>query len=101
MGTGKDTECCTYDVCCTEMKKFLCTWLGEVCYSCSLTVLPGPAWVVLNHVLQRIFFTSVLMAKLCGYPMYDAPEGTTYIYINVELPCPNQRPTELQLTDVW
>ena len=43
----------------TEMKKFLCTWLGEVCYSCSLTVLPGPAWVVLNHVLQRIFFTSV------------------------------------------
>ena len=37
------------------MKKFLCTWLGEVCYSCSLTVLPGPAWVVLNYELQRIF----------------------------------------------
>ena len=29
------------------MKKFLCTWFGEVCYSSSLTVLPGPAWVVL------------------------------------------------------
>ena len=41
------------------MKKFLCTWFGEVCYSCSLTVLPGPAWVVLKYVLQRNFFTSV------------------------------------------
>ena len=47
------------NLCLTEMKKFLCTWLGEVCYSCSLTVLPGPAWVVLNYVLQRIFFTPV------------------------------------------
>ena len=44
----------------TEMKQFLCTWLGEVCYSCSLTVLPDPAWVVLNNDLQRIVFTSVL-----------------------------------------
>ena len=46
------------------MKKFLCTWFGEVCYSCSLTVLPGPAWVVLIYVLQGIFFhlcTSVWM----------------------------------------
>ena len=48
----------------TEMKKFLCTWFGEVCYSCSLTVLPGPAWVVLNYVLQRIFFTPVEVAPI-------------------------------------
>ena len=41
------------------MKKFVCTRFGEVCCSCSLTVLPGPAWVVLNYVLQRNFFTSV------------------------------------------
>ena len=41
------------------MKKFLYTWFGEVCYSCSLTVLPGSAWVVLIFVLQRNFFTSV------------------------------------------
>ena len=41
------------------MKKFLCTWLGEFCYSCSLTVLPGPAWVVHIYVFQRIFYTSV------------------------------------------
>ena len=37
------------------MKKIPCTWLGEVCYSCSLTVLPDPVWVVLNYVWQRIF----------------------------------------------
>ena len=43
----------------TEMKKFLSTWFGEVCYGCSLTVLPGSAWVVLIDVLQRNFFTSV------------------------------------------
>ena len=40
---------------CTGMKQFLCTRLGEVCYSCSLTVLPGSAWVVLIYVLQRNF----------------------------------------------
>ena len=41
------------------MKKFLFTCFGEVCYSCSLTVLPGSACVVLIYVLQRNFFTSV------------------------------------------
>ena len=46
------------------MKKFLCTWFGEVCYSCSLTVLPGSVWVVLIYVLQRNFFTSVLQLDL-------------------------------------
>ena len=43
----------------TEMSKILCTWLREVCSCCSLTVLPGPAWVLLNYVLQRIFLSSV------------------------------------------
>ena len=38
----------------TEMSKILCTWFGEICSCCSLTVLPGPAWVLLNYVLQRI-----------------------------------------------
>ena len=47
----------------TELKKFLCTWFGEVCYSCSLTVLPGSAWVVLIYVLQRNFFTSVRLHR--------------------------------------
>ena len=44
---------------CTEMSEIICTWLREVCSCCSLTVLPGPAWVLLNHVLQRILLISV------------------------------------------
>ena len=43
----------------TEMSKILCTWLREVCSCCSLTVLPGPAWVLLIYDLQRILLISV------------------------------------------
>ena len=28
---------------------------GEICSCCSLTVMPVPAWVLLNYVLQTIF----------------------------------------------
>ena len=61
----------------TAMKKFLCTWLGEVCYSCSLTVLPGSAWVMVNYVQQRIFFTSVrvvVMLILSVYALLNFPK---------------------------
>ena len=34
-------------------------WLGEVCSCCSLTVLPGPAWILLNHVMQAFQWTGV------------------------------------------
>ena len=30
----------------TEVEKMACTWFGEICYCCSYTSLPGPAWVV-------------------------------------------------------
>ena len=37
----------------TEMRFILCTWFGEI-YSCScLTVLPGPAWVLLNKIYKE------------------------------------------------
>ena len=32
-----------------------CTRFGEVCSCCSLNLLPGPAWVLLQCVLQTIF----------------------------------------------
>ena len=32
----------------TEMRFNLCTWLGEISSCSFLTVLPGPAWVLLN-----------------------------------------------------
>ena len=37
----------------TEMRYILCTQFGEI-YSCSsLTVLPGPAWVLLNKICEE------------------------------------------------
>ena len=32
----------------TEMRFILCTWFGELSSCSFLTVLPGPAWVLLN-----------------------------------------------------
>ena len=32
-----------------------CTWFGEIPSCCSLTLLLGPAWVLLKYVLQTIF----------------------------------------------
>ena len=31
------------------------TWFGEIPFCCSLTLLLGPAWVLLKYVLQTIF----------------------------------------------
>ena len=38
----------------------MATLRSEVCSCCSYTVLPGPAWVLLNYVLRRKKETSVL-----------------------------------------
>ena len=32
----------------TDMRFIFCTWFGEFCFCCSLTALPGPAWVLLT-----------------------------------------------------
>ena len=37
---------------CTEGRFNLCTWLGEICSCSCLTVLPGPAWVLLNKICK-------------------------------------------------
>ena len=39
---------------CTEMRFILCTWFGEFCSCCSLTALPGPAWVLLNWICKDL-----------------------------------------------
>ena len=44
----------------TEAEKMARTWFGEIPYCCSLTVLLGPAWVLLKYVLQTIFSGPVL-----------------------------------------
>ena len=37
----------------TEMKFNLCTWFGEISSCSCLTVLPGPAWVLLNKICKE------------------------------------------------
>ena len=39
---------------CTEMRFILCSWFGEFCSCCSLTDLPGPAWVLLNWICKEL-----------------------------------------------
>ena len=41
---------------------------GEVCYCCCLPALPGPAWVLLNYVLQNILCTSTNPASVLYLP---------------------------------
>ena len=38
----------------TELRKSLCTWFGDVCSCCSLTALPGRAWVMLSHLSSAL-----------------------------------------------
>ena len=42
-----------------------CTWFGEIPSCCSLTVLLGPAWVLLKYVLQTIFSGPVNRPNIC------------------------------------
>ena len=37
----------------TEMRFILCTLLGEISPCPRLTVLPGPAWVLLNNICKE------------------------------------------------
>ena len=55
------------------------TWFGEIPSCCSLTVLLGPAWVLLRYALQTIVYELeptrsasqwiiiALLPKLCEY----------------------------------
>ena len=46
------------------MRKSPCMWFGDICSGCFLTALPGPAWVLLKYVLQRLFLSSVILGTL-------------------------------------
>ena len=46
----------------TELRKSSCTWFGAglvMFLCCSITALPGHAWVLLRYVLKRLFLSSV------------------------------------------
>ena len=46
----------------TELRKSLCKWFGEICSCCSLTALPGSAWVLVKFVLHRLFLSFVCLS---------------------------------------
>ena len=46
----------------TEAEKMARTWFDEIPSCCSLTLLLGPAWVLLKYALQTIFSISTGMA---------------------------------------
>ena len=39
----------------TELRKFLCTWFGEVCFCCCLSLLPQLAWNILATRYKDFF----------------------------------------------
>ena len=49
----------------TEIRFNLCTWLGEISSCSCLTVLPGPAWVLLKSV--KIKFHLCMWPSLTAY----------------------------------
>ena len=52
---------------CTEAEKIARTWFGDVPSCCSLTLLLGPAWVLLKYVLQTIFSGPVCTRRMYMY----------------------------------
>ena len=61
LATLNNTQSCTgYRIVMhTEAEKMACTWFGEIPSSCSLTVLLGPAWVLLGYALQTVVYELV------------------------------------------
>ena len=58
-----------------ELFKMACTWLDEICSCCSLTVLPVPAWVLLNYICSANHFEELriilsISAKSAGNIQY-------------------------------
>ena len=62
---------------CTEMRFILCTWFGEFCSCCSLTALPGPAWVLLNWICEELISSLYCRGSRClltSNPQNKPPE---------------------------
>ena len=81
---------CTYrsevacgDCTCTEHPENVCTWLREMSSCPCLTVLPGPAWVLLSNTNKPLFpplyctnnSVSIIQAKQVILPVAPAECG--------------------------
>ena len=45
------------------MRFILCTWFSEFCSCCSLTALPGPAWVLHNWICKELISSLYLFTQ--------------------------------------
>ena len=61
----RDCEQRKFEVNCTEISNKACTWFREVCSCCSLTALPGPAWVLFSRICQPFFEISINSNSNC------------------------------------
>ena len=68
----------------TEMRFILCTWFGEFCSCCSLTPLPGPAWVLLNWICKELI-SSLFLLRTSQHKVAKAPEMHIIIYASAKL----------------
>ena len=68
----------------TEPPKSLCTLLREVYEWPFLTLLPGPAWVLLSYVLQNFILGSILALCNMGYNLLTMFESPTTIFLKSE-----------------
>ena len=68
-----------------ELKK-LCMWFVELFSCCSKPVLPGSAWVLLNHVLQTLFLSSAIFCLTLYLNLYRAIGCGLYIKSLIQPP---------------
>ena len=56
-----------FGTCLTELRKFLCTWFGEVCSCCCLSLLPQLACIILATTYKEIFSALYKVNLECIY----------------------------------
>ena len=49
-----------------------CTWFGEISSCCSLTALPGPAWVLLSKTYKPFAGSLYLCMRMNAVPPFFA-----------------------------
>ena len=85
----------------TEMRFNLCTWLAEISSCSCLTVLPGPAWVLLNKICKD-YISSLYISGFC-YLAVSCRDGKGCEVLDIGLmsPVAAERAVDLQERARW
>ena len=81
-GIGTGLEVVTYYSFSTEMRFILCTWFCEFCFCCSLTALPGLAWVLLSKIYIHFcspLYISITYPNVC-FPFLSSSSVSSPIF---------------------